>query len=112
MTPKRAQETLNYEIRMGRMKRPSDCEECGDSSKKLHGHHRSYSRPLDVQWLCPKCHSAKHPQKGNGKVGRPRILPDEAIIAAYRQGLTLRACAKRYRCSPEAIRLVLMHTTA
>lgn len=30
------------------------CEVCGD--QKVHGHHEDYSRPLDVIWLCVRCH--------------------------------------------------------
>ena len=34
------------------------CERCG--SQKSLGHHESYSRPLDVTWLCQACHKARH----------------------------------------------------
>jgi len=29
-------------------------------SPDVHAHHRDYSRPLDVIWLCPKCHTRLH----------------------------------------------------
>jgi hypothetical protein len=31
---------------------------CG--SKKVHGHHEDYNKPLEVHWLCPKHHKARH----------------------------------------------------
>ena len=34
------------------------CEFCGELN--VHAHHKDYSRPLDVIWLCPKCHHRLH----------------------------------------------------
>lgn len=30
------------------------------AAETVHAHHRDYSRPLDVIWLCPKCHHRLH----------------------------------------------------
>ena len=34
------------------------CEKCGASPAQAH--HPDYSKPLDVQWLCPPCHVNEH----------------------------------------------------
>jgi hypothetical protein len=44
-------------VRDGRLQR-LPCLFCG--AEKVHGHHRDYSKPLDVIWLCPKCHHRLH----------------------------------------------------
>jgi len=44
-------------IRDGRLQR-LPCEFCG--SEKVHAHHKDYLKPLDVMWLCPKCHNRLH----------------------------------------------------
>lgn len=34
------------------------CAKCGDAKSEMH--HRDYTRPLEVEWLCRKCHLAEH----------------------------------------------------
>ncbi len=44
-------------VRDGRLKKQL-CLFCGRSD--VHAHHRDYSKPLDVVWLCPQCHHRLH----------------------------------------------------
>ena len=46
-----------YQIRNGRMVK-KECEKCGNAVTEAH--HRDYSKPLDVQWLCRICHASLH----------------------------------------------------
>lgn len=47
------------ELRAGRLVRPGACEDCGKGCRP-HGHHEDYAKPLQVNWLCPKCHAKRH----------------------------------------------------
>lgn len=50
-------------LKEGVLIRPLSCEWCGGpppGRKGMHGHHEAYDRPLDVIWLCAKCHSLRH----------------------------------------------------
>ena len=49
---------LGYAIARGQIKK-QPCEKCS-SILRIHGHHEDYTKPLDVNWLCPQCHSNLH----------------------------------------------------
>jgi hypothetical protein len=58
-----ARRTLWYAVKAGKVAKPDACERCGTPTprKHLHGHHTlGYDRPLDVQWVCVKCHGREH----------------------------------------------------
>jgi len=42
-------------IRSGRLQKPSTCSQCGGDGF-IEGHHADYDKPLEVEWLCTKCH--------------------------------------------------------
>ena len=51
----RTHNILYSAVRDGKIKKPEACELCGSKSF-IHAHHTDYSRPLEVVWLCAKCH--------------------------------------------------------
>lgn len=53
---------VRYSVRTGKIKKPDNCSCCGEytTSRLLHAHHHDYSLPLDITWLCVKCHSFLH----------------------------------------------------
>ena len=55
-------------IKDGRLTPAHNCERCGHdfSEFKRHGHHADYSKPLDVEWLCSRCHGQEHRKKDGG----------------------------------------------
>lgn len=55
----KAYKAIQRAIERGDFERPHKCEKCC-AEGKVHGHHHDYSKPLDVQWLCPKCHIHVH----------------------------------------------------
>lgn len=70
-----AQDILEYAIRRGDVKRQYVCERCGatgtfsDGRTKIQAHHPDYNKPLDVMWLCQKCHHKWHEEhKAKGVV--------------------------------------------
>ena len=63
---RQASTAVGNAVRGGRLIKPDHCEACGVCPARLHGHHDDYAKPLDVRWLCPKCHSQWHQQNGEG----------------------------------------------
>lgn len=53
----RAHSAVRRAILSGALTRPSKCSECGASDKVIEAAHEDYARPLDVRWLCHRCHS-------------------------------------------------------
>lgn len=53
-------------IRRGKIKRGITCNQCGTSQGKMEAHHEDYNKPLEVIWLCFKCHKQKHGKLKNG----------------------------------------------
>lgn len=63
---RRAQNVVNNAIRDLRIAKPKDCERCGEAptTHNLQAHHHDYTKPLDVVWLCTKCHGLEHRAPG------------------------------------------------
>ena len=61
-----SQSLLKYYVANGLIERPSQCEQCGAFSTLRNGrsgiqaHHCDYNKPLEVMWLCQKCHHEWH----------------------------------------------------
>lgn len=62
-----ARRKLRVAVARGHIKKPDACVSCGRIGR-VHGHHYDYAKPLDVEWLCPKCHGLRH---------RKPLLPPE-----------------------------------
>lgn len=75
-----AQNVLEKAIEKGIVKRREKCEICGaeytfrDGRSGIQAHHCDYNRPLDVMWLCQKCHHEWH-TKNKAK----EVVPGEAM---------------------------------
>jgi len=54
----RARNIVNAAIRDKKLK-ALPCERCG-CALMVQAHHEDYSKPLDVTWLCTKCHGQRH----------------------------------------------------
>jgi hypothetical protein len=56
----RARAKLNNAIKLGKIKRPKKCSDCGTKDVPIHAHHDNYDNPFEVKWLCRLCHCKLH----------------------------------------------------
>jgi len=58
----KAQKKMASAVRNGTLDKPTTCSVCGDSSRRIEGHHWSYDEEnwLNVVWCCKQCHSNIH----------------------------------------------------
>jgi hypothetical protein len=61
-----ARQKLARALLKGKVKRANNCEHCGIEDN-IQGHHYDYNKPLDVIWLCSKCHANEHIRINNEK---------------------------------------------
>jgi len=55
----KARSKLNFLIYKGKIEKPDKCSIC-DSVVNIEAHHVDYTKPLDVEWVCSKCHYIIH----------------------------------------------------
>ena len=59
----KARNAVQSALRRGSLTRPDFCSECGLICKP-DAHHDDYYKPLEIKWLCRKCHAAIHKEVG------------------------------------------------
>lgn len=50
---------LGYALKKGIIKKPTVCSKCGNEGR-IEGHHKDFNKPLEVEWLCNRCHKLEH----------------------------------------------------
>lgn len=68
----RAHRKARQALDTGKLTHPKSCERCGKAGL-LHKHHPDYSKPMEVMFVCPKCHKSLH----GGIVVELRALKEE-----------------------------------
>lgn len=59
----KAREITNTAKKRGLLK-PKPCVVCG-SITNIHAHHPNYTKPLEIEWLCPQHHTDLHKEMRN-----------------------------------------------
>ncbi|WP_448120505.1 hypothetical protein [Pseudomonas veronii] len=116
----RAHGKVRDAILSGNLVRPSICEKCGDEPgagvdgrSLIQGHHhKGYDRPLDVEWLCARCHRMEtpfNPRRGDAvKVGK---LTLDAVLDIRTKRMSQRQFAALYGVVQTAVQQVQTRRT-
>lgn len=92
-----ARAAVRRAIVRGDLTRPANCGRCArpdakrsDGRSAIHAHHhKGYDHPLDVEWLCPKCHFSDDKRPARQANGRAKLTEAQVadIRARYRRGI-------------------------
>lgn len=59
----RAHQMVGRAVKEGTLVKLDKCEVCANGLG-IEGHHDDYDKPLEVRWLCSRCHSLWHVEHG------------------------------------------------
>ena len=51
-----ARKKVQYAVKTGKLTRPDTCSRCR-RAEIVESHHEDYDKPLDVIWVCKRCHA-------------------------------------------------------
>jgi len=66
---RRTHQKVHKAVKSGTLEKPECCEAC-DNTTNIVGHHEDYDKPLEVLWLCRRCHGMLHRSNERIKDGR------------------------------------------
>ena len=104
-------------VRCGQLVRPDTCQKCGKTPKAdsagragIHGHHhRGYENPLDVEWICARCHRLEPDHTRRGEThGRAKLTEFQVLEIRERvkSGGSRRALAREYGVAQRTIQSI------
>jgi hypothetical protein len=53
---------IYYQLKIGKIIKPICCQRC-KAKKILEAHHPDYKKPLEILWICRRCHAKLHPSE-------------------------------------------------
>lgn len=56
---RKAHRVVEWAVKTGKIIKPKICPVC-DNFGFIHSHHKDYSKPLEIEWMCSKCHGLEH----------------------------------------------------
>lgn len=81
---KNANMAVDLAIKLGYISRPDYCMGCGlpSSESRVTAHHHDYSKPLEVVWVCSKCHRQLDANRRE-REGLSRFGQHRAVVLVY-----------------------------
>ena len=111
----RAPQAVLRAVRKGKLIRPTVCEQC-HQQRYIRAHHDDYSKPLEVKWLCTRCHSLlvcdnHRPKKtgicNDGRGNRPKTERNNQILDLWKKGWRQVAIANMLHMKESAVSMVI-----
>lgn len=71
----RSRQLVALALEKGELINPQKCEDCKNEGCRIEGHHDDYTKPLEVRWLCHKCHYEWHVSN----IPKKNFYPDKKL---------------------------------
>ncbi len=126
-TKRTAHRAVRAALARGDLVRPKSCSRCGDEPlagsdgrASIQAHHHDYSKPLEIEWICPTCHRKETPLptviggKAIGVINGASKLTDVDVLAARRlraSGLSFVNIARQFGISKVTARYAVLGKT-
>lgn len=87
----KARRKVRTALENGTIQRAATCESCGSINKPtadgrsyIHAHHPDHNKPLEIQWLCAKCHRKESTHVWGGPAfgeinGRAKLTENDVL---------------------------------
>lgn len=81
---KNANMAVDYAVKLGYLDKPDHCLGCGcpSSESRVTAHHHDYSKPLEVVWVCSRCHKQLDANRRE-REGKSKFCRGRGVILVY-----------------------------
>jgi DNA-directed RNA polymerase subunit RPC12/RpoP len=91
----------------GLIEYPSACDICHRNDKRIVGYHEDYMNPIDILWVCNRCHRLIHTEKIRIGLKRYQMILDNRYTIMKRLSILLKESKSNQEIYERLMRLIV-----